>query len=389
MHKTMKITAVSAILLAVVWVVAATAMRSGFGRPLRALGIESFECNCSQLESADADATLWLFEAEPRVNKVDRGGPAHGRLKPGDTIVAIDGHLITTVEGGRRFSRIAPATPVVLTVRTGKHTRDETIVPRLVSPEAPRILALDDGARARDLRRLGESMERLSRMSAERRDAMDRTRAELDRSMELLSRRRDKLVIPIEELKRLVELDVIDPDRLLVPAIPAIPELDGLLGIGEASPSGSFGFALSFSGSIKTGNGHDPAWQFDELPEIHTVDPESPADEAGLTPGDVLTHIDGVALDTDEGGRRFSAVRPGQRVEWTVRRDGKARTVEVVAEEREARRTVATDLRYSGSLGDTDIKVTGHRRVRVIEDGDVITITTGDATIRLQKSARR
>jgi hypothetical protein len=33
--------------------------------------------------------------------------------------------------------------------------------------------------------------------------------------------------------------------------------------------------------------------------------------------------------------------------------------------------------------------VTGHRRVRVIEDGDVITITTGDATIRLQKSARR
>jgi serine protease DegS len=62
--------------------------------------------------------------------------------------------------------------------------------------------------------------------------------------------------------------------------------------------------------------------------------PDSPAHRAGLQSGDLLTHIDGVRLDTKKGGGIFSKVVPGQSVEFEVERDGWTRDVVIVAEER-------------------------------------------------------
>lgn len=383
MGKTTKVIAIACVLVAVG--ATAAGARSGFGKPLRALGIKSISCSCSQVSSSDTDVVMWTFSFEPKINRVVRDGPSYGKLKPGDQIVAIDGYLITTVEGGRRFSRIAPGEPVVLTVRRGSQTRDETITPDLRGEETPLVVGLEEGERGEEAQRLSEKVEALSRLSEERAS-----------ELEILQRRfdgtRKKIIIPLERLRRLEEHPLVRrgmrlPELPALPELPELPELPALPDIpriDDFMPPGSFGFALSFHGSIKTGKGHDPEWRFEEPPEIHTIEPDGPADEAGLQSGDVLLRIDGVALDTEEGGRRFSDVRPGQSVEWTIRRDGKERTVEVEAVER-TEGDESRGVRYTGDLGDTHIEVEGDRRVRVIEDDNTVTIHAGDATIRLKR----
>jgi S1-C subfamily serine protease len=112
-------------------------------------------------------------------------------------------------------------------------------------------------------------------------------------------------------------------------------ETSGLL-IEVPPPIGWLGLGLSFSGSIvaKPSDGLPARWRFDAPPKIHSIEPDGPAGRAGLKRGDVLTHIDGVRLDTRRGGKLFSAVEPGQVVTWTIRRHGEESTVAMVPEER-------------------------------------------------------
>jgi len=76
------------------------------------------------------------------------------------------------------------------------------------------------------------------------------------------------------------------------------------------------------------------SWRFSEYPSLFSVDPGSPAYEAGLRRGDVLMKIDGVSLLTGEGAGRFGQVEPGQMVEFTYRRGGSERSTRVRAIER-------------------------------------------------------
>ena len=104
----------------------------------------------------------------------------------------------------------------------------------------------------------------------------------------------------------------------------------------DTRPLGWFGIGLSFSGSMRQRAGTDemPLWDFDAAPKVNTLDSDGPAARAGLRRGDVLTHIDGVRLDSAEGGRLFSEVQPGQVISWTVRRRGATLTIPIAAEER-------------------------------------------------------
>ncbi len=251
--------------------------------------------------------------------------------------------------------------------------------------------------------------------------------------------------------------------RVVAPADPGAPGTPRLVRAplapmpDEVSARGWFGMQFTCSECTiepRTAS-KAPVWTFAEPPEVYRVEPGGPADKGGMLPGDVLTQIDGLALDSAEGGRRFGAVEPGQKVHWTVRRGGATRDLAVVAGERPGQgqvpsreaqlarlneqlvraremlvrtrdledmgqmrqavdraraqlaqleferafrapmasrtRNAAQPLRYSGTVGcsDVDVRGVGAVNVTVSQEGDEIVITTGDATVRVKAGAKK
>lgn len=253
---------------------------------LAALGISRMECRCTFTISEDPDEKFWSFESEPLIRGLVPGGPAFGKLEKGDTIVAINRMLITTHEAGKRFANMNFGEPVELTVRRRGRLIDVRVVP----------VESDDASEA-TVDVVGDSLS--------------------DEQLELRS-----------ALGKLSELGV------------ELGSLSGTLGVVgledlDFQPTGWFGFGLSFAGSMyRSSEDGRTRWSFEEPPKVQSVSANGPADRAGLRRGDVITHIDGVRLDSKKGGRLFSEVLPGQTVEFEIRRWGSSRTVELMAEER-------------------------------------------------------
>ncbi len=80
------------------------------------LGIPRLGCGACVV-TFEGGRRMLRFDTEPVVNAVGSGGPADGKLEVGDRVVAIDDALITSAEGGRRWSTIAPGENVTLLVR--------------------------------------------------------------------------------------------------------------------------------------------------------------------------------------------------------------------------------------------------------------------------------
>jgi len=88
------------------------------------LGIKGLACGpCTQTRRDGM--WIWRFDAEPEVLEVDPDGPAKGKLEAGDEIVSVDGLLITSAEGGDRWSTVGPADVVTLQVR--RDGRERTV----------------------------------------------------------------------------------------------------------------------------------------------------------------------------------------------------------------------------------------------------------------------
>jgi S1-C subfamily serine protease len=330
------------------------------------LGITGMECNCTF--TADKGGRQWSFRAEPKVEGVDRKGPSHGILKKGDVIVAIDGMLITTRKAGVRFANLVAGEPVELTVRRWNRTRSVTVVPRA----APELAVPIDLTVRRDDPSNTVTIEPGPTLLPE-----------LARSIETLSLR-------AAEIGRVI-------DNIGIPApfeSSFFPEFD--LDFSARFPSGWIGFGLSFSGSIRRQDEDEPAeWRFNDPPSIKSVQPGSPADEAGLQINDVLLEIDGIKLDSRKGGKRFSRMEPGQIVEWKVRRGVNTFTVETEAGERPQPVKIEPPpepldpesfqpLRYTGTLDGTEIEVRGGKNVRIEVDEE-----TGEIVIRSSDSVTR
>lgn len=67
---------------------------------------------------------------------------------------------------------------------------------------------------------------------------------------------------------------------------------------------------------------------------VADVLPDSPADEAGLKHGDVITHVNGKLIeDEDELVKDLNEVGPGKHIELTVFRDGKKQTIKAELDE--------------------------------------------------------
>ncbi len=92
------------------------------------LGLTGFDCTACEMRANGASA-LRVFGAEPRLNAPRPGGPADGKVKPGDALVAVDGLLITTTAGSRRLAQASVGRPIRLTVRRAGEEMDVKLVP--------------------------------------------------------------------------------------------------------------------------------------------------------------------------------------------------------------------------------------------------------------------
>ena len=208
--------------------------------------------------------------------------------------------------------------------------------------------------------------------------------------------------------------------------------------IGSMSPDGWLGFGVSCRCSVQQLGDGKALWSFDEPPVVYSVDPGGPAADVGLRRGDVLVEIDGIPLVSDEGGRRFGEIEPGQLVRLDFERNGRRGSAAIEAAPRPDRdrvsrrnyeriqgvlaeaRSLASEeaavlerldslgellalqratvmvpegsgaeplpLRFAGSLGDTDIEVraSGSPVVTIVEPGRELEIRVGDTQIRIK-----
>jgi len=141
-------------------------------------------------------------------------------------------------------------------------------------------------------------------------------------------------------------------------------------------------------------------WDFSSPPTVESVEPGSPADRAGIREGDRITHIDGFAITSAEGGKRFGGVKPGQAVGFLLLRDARAHSVSVTAGDRTVE-AVPTPTprpgraprpqprpgarRFSGVIGDALVEVTGGP-ITVQRTETEIVIRSADITVRIKRT---
>lgn len=345
--------------------------------PRGAMGISSFECtNCTM--TTDGSERTWDFSSEPIVRAVTPGSPADGKIREGDAIVAVDGHLITTGEGGRRLGNMMPGQAVSVVVRSGN--REKTVV---VIPEP-------------ECRRGGTHAEAPAVAASPPKPGVPAAEAAPSAGVAVGVGVPRAAVAPRAEAYA---------TGVAVSAGPVPRPTYTLL------PSGWFGFGIQCTNcrwSVEEETGLSE-WEFSAPPEISSIQAGSPAEAAGLRRGDVLLEIDGEPLVSEKGGQRFGSVEPGQQVRWTYRRGGETRTTTATAglrpdmpappppPEPGAEPTAyaharaysfgeTTKLRYSGLVGETSVEVrgTGSVVVNIIEPGREIEIVTSDSRTRIR-----
>lgn len=311
------------------------------------LGIAGLSCSNCTLFTGDPGTGRWEFRSEPTVLNAKPGGPADGKLRPGDVIVAIDGYLITTREGGRRILR--PDGPTELRVRRDGREISVSITPAQECEPQPR-----------------------------RNVVVRRPTAPVRRGLVV-----DSVVVRP------------DPEVRVVPA-PTAPVAVPLL------PSGWLGLSFQCSEcALRIEEDSARVWSFSEPPLIVSVEAGSPASRAGLRSGDQIVTVEGDAITSSEGGRRFGAITPGDRVVIGYTRDGRSRTATVTAGNR-VRVTAAPappavavgpvqvglvqpeTVRFDGSIGDTMVQVTGEP-ITVTQTETEIIIRSRDITVRIRK----
>ena len=267
------------------WAQNATTQTCDGKNPVGYLGISGIDCNCTI--ATPGTRHQWNFRTEPRITSLEMDSPAGKFLKTGDVITHVNGKLITTLDGARELSSVQPGEAVVLTIRRNRQSLKYAITAESVCPTDTRLLGIyAPGVPA----------------------------AEAPPPQAGVSARR--------------------PPRAGAPGTPP-PAVSAPK--AYRAPRASFGMGLSCSGScsiwVRERNNRS-SMSFSQPPEVYSVERGGPADKAGIRRGDVITHINGKAMTSDEGGDLFANAKPGQRVTFTIQRDSDRKTVAVVAAER-------------------------------------------------------
>jgi len=311
-------------------------------------GITGIQCERCRFytEEGRSQAVFWT---EPVIRGLDPSLPGARVLREGDAIVAVDGALITTTRGQEAYSSLPMEGEVRVRVRRNGATRDLDVPVVAVCPTARSVVPAIAG------RPIPAAAPNPGSAYAPPLPSLPSTAA-------------PAAAPPLAGL-----------------AIPAPPPLE---------PGARLGFGFACGPCSARREGDVTTWTFEAPPEITGIQPRGPAAEAGMRAGDRILQIDGTDITTPEGGRRFGAVRAGDRINWTLEREGRTLSVTSVGMPREVAPTgvpaspspvgeVADVLRFSGRVGDALVEVRGGR-VTVVEEGSEIVIRTGDTEVRVR-----
>lgn len=265
-HRARFVRTLAAALALVLCAASAQAQRCAEGVPRTAtLGIGLLQCvgGACLVNVPAGNGYKHDFSTEPYVWYLDGDGPAARALREGDQILAVDGSLITSRDGGRRLANLRPNVPVRLRIRREGEEMDVRVTPE-PGCNTPRLAVTSRPGR---------------------------------------------------------------PERR-AQARPTLRENS----LREGGPGVYFGLEVSCkSCGWKLENGVW-RWHAAEPVGIVNVIAGSPAERAGVRPGDVLMRIDGRLLAQPDNGGFYGTMRPGQVVRYEVLRRGRMVTLEVTPE---------------------------------------------------------
>jgi len=267
--------------------------------PIGYIGISGIACDCT-IAPPGTD-TEWRFRTEPKITSLEMDARAAGVLKTGDVIIAVNEKLITTREGAQEFANIRPGVPVVLTLRRNGQALKVALTPESICPSDTRALGI----------------------------YAPTTVPAMAPSVYVGSA--PTMVTPRAE----AAAGTPPPQSYYVPSVAPVAY--------SSLPRASFGMGLSCSNCAMSFSEkeHTALMLFSRPPEVYPIERGGPADRAGIRRGDVITHVNGKRLDSEEGGKLFATARPGQTVNFTVVRNAQRKVYPVKAV---ARATPAPDM---------------------------------------------
>lgn len=344
------------------------------------LGIGEFRCvggSCA-INMRSGDPYAHSFSTEPRLADIDPRGPGRDVLRDGDVLVAIDGTLITTAEGGRKLGSVKPGDDVRLTLRRRGREIDAWVT-AVESCELPRLAVtsgsgLPYGGIAGELASPTEGYRLFSQDSIHGGvwSRVDSTAYagflhSLDNARGLALQADSTWTAYSDTLAWTRPLYRLQDSTGTAWGIATTP-LASLTGEGtwsgflqsETRPPVEFGVELScgdcgwrsgglagelaYAAAVRSASpGASPAlpgptrgavFVTSEFPVIESVEKGGPADQAGLLPGDRLLSVEGSPITSREAGRTLGALEEGEAVTLEVRRGD--RVLEVIVTPRAA-----------------------------------------------------
>lgn len=244
------------------------------------------------------------FSTEPRIGGILDGGPADGKLQDGDILIAIDGVLITTREGGRRLANLQPGKPVTLRLRRGGREMDVTVVPKL-GCNMPHLAVL----------LLPTPWPTPAVAPRAVREAQTARPAIAPRAEAVSAVTPRPAIAPRAEAPSAATPRLAIAPRAVLPATPATPPFT----FGLELECGACGWRTDAFGALR--------WSSAVSPTVQSVEPGGPGDQAGLKPGDVLLEIDNHALNSEDSGRTLGKLHAGQTVTLKFRRGDEIQAV--------------------------------------------------------------
>lgn len=317
------------------------------GNPVATLGTLDLECVQCTIHT---DADRWIeYGAEPTVKRAEGGSEG---LRSGDVIVSIDGALITTAAGSRRLANPNPDRPSSVAVRRDGKQLTLSIAPQLRCP----VNVIVRGGRVDSVWVSRNVRDTAGRLTWRRDDRVMTDSAHVGVGVGIGRGSSSSAGVGFGRGGR-VQGDS-EPRSAIATARSSIASSgtartisggdttysmnrrgsDSTAAAGPRAmfavrdPGGWLGFGIECGPcSVRTAGNGSRLWDFSVAPKVAGVEPGSPAARAKIETGDVIRAIDGLALTSATGARRFSTIRPDQRIRITIERNGKTREIQMTA----------------------------------------------------------